>query len=344
MNYKRILVIRTDRIGDVVISTAVIKNLREVFPDSFIAMMVTAYTRGVVKNNPFLNEVIIYDKRGKHKSWLATLRFALGLRKKKFDLAIIFHPTNRAHLVSFLAGIPKRVGFNRKMGFLLTDRIKDTKHEGKKHELEYCLDLLRYLGIKIESKDTFVGLDKAAQENVDRLLTEKGIDSRDKFILVHPAASCPSRRWPVERFSQLCDKLIDKYNIKIVFIASNDQKHICADAIKGMKSPAIDFSGRCNIEELCCLINRSSLFVSNDSGPVHIAASLNVPVVAIFSRNQPGLSPIRWGPLGKRSRVVKKDAGCAICLAHACKNHFKCLDLITVDDLLSVIDELGNLC
>ncbi|MDP8259433.1 MAG: lipopolysaccharide heptosyltransferase II [Candidatus Gygaella obscura] len=343
MNYKRILIVRTDRIGDVVLSTPVISNLRKSLPSSFIAMMVTPYTQDIVKNNPFLNEVIVYDKKGKYRSWLSSFRFALFLRKKRFDLAIILHPTNRAHLVTFFAGIPKRIGFNRKMGFLLTDKVKDLKHEGKKHESEYCLDFLRILDIATDLKDTYVGWDKNAQEEVDCLLSGKGIKKDDKFILIHPGASCSSRRWPVDKFSKLCDRLVEIYKMKVVLVASREQKNISAEVINKMYSSAVDLSGSCNIAQLICLIKRAGLFVSNDSGPVHIAASLGVPVVAIFSRNQSGLSPKRWYPLGEKSRFIKKDAGCLVCLAHDCKKGFKCLSLIKVSDILTIIDELINL-
>ena len=126
-SFKRILVTRTDRIGDVLLSTAVIKVLRKKFPKSYIAVMVRPYARDIVLGNPYLDELILYDKYGAQRSLLSSIKFAAGLRKKRFDLVLILHPTNRQHIISFLAGIKKRVGFNRKMGFLLTDKIEHKK-------------------------------------------------------------------------------------------------------------------------------------------------------------------------------------------------------------------------
>ena len=164
---KRILVIRTDRIGDVILSTPLIKALRKNFPRSFIAVMVRPYARDIVLGNPYLNETIIYDKYGAQRPFWKSIKFAWDLKKKKFDLALILHPTNRAHLVTFLAGIKKRIGFDRKMGFLLTDKIEHRKQEGQKHELEYTLDVIRRLGIEPEDKDLFMPIRKDSEMYIE---------------------------------------------------------------------------------------------------------------------------------------------------------------------------------
>ncbi len=154
--YKRILVVRTDRIGDVLLSTPVIKALRDNYPDAFIAMMVSPYAKDIIEGNPYLDEVIVFDKDTKHKGWWRSFKFSRYLKKKKFDLALILHPTNRVHLVTFHAGIPRRIGYNRKCGFLLTDKIGHTKQFGEKHELEYNLDLIRCLELEPHDKHLFM--------------------------------------------------------------------------------------------------------------------------------------------------------------------------------------------
>ncbi|NQT28792.1 MAG: glycosyltransferase family 9 protein, partial [Candidatus Omnitrophica bacterium] len=183
----KILIVRTDRLGDVILSTPVIKNLRLAFPKAHIAFICRPYTRGALEGNPDLNEVIIYDKYRKQKSLWASIKFAFYLRKKKFDLAFILHPTNRVHLIAFLAGIPIRVGWDKKLGKLLTKRIKHTKQEGKKHELEYTLDLLRGLGITIKHTDTYFPILSEAKTIVEQLLKDEGIGEGDKFIVIHPS-------------------------------------------------------------------------------------------------------------------------------------------------------------
>lgn len=328
----KILIVRTDRLGDVVLSTPVIKNLRLSFPKSHIAFICRPYTRDALEGNPGLDEVIIYDKYGKHKSLWASIKFSFYLRKKKFKLAIILHPTNRIHLITFLAGIPERVGWDKKLGKLLTKRIKHTKQEGKKHELEYTLDLLMGLGIPIKHTDTYFPITSKARTTVEQLLEGEGIGEGDKFIVINPSASCPSKRWPQERFQEVIKLLKSRVSFKIIVITSQSEREF-GERLVG-DSGVIDLRGSLSIPELGALLKRAALFISNDSGPVHIAASFNTPVISIFGRDDSGLSPLRWGPRGEKSFCFHKDVGCVKCLAHNCIKDFLCLQEITPQEIV----------
>jgi lipopolysaccharide heptosyltransferase II len=339
-DYKRILVIRTDRIGDVVLSTPVIKNLRDNFPQSFIAMMVSPYTKDIVEGNPYLDEVIVYDKDKKHRSVFSTLGFSWALRKYKFDLAIILHPTNRVHIISWLVGIPRRLGYDKKMGFLNTDRIEDKKYLGDKHELEYNLDLLRHLGIEPKDKTLFVPLYKEAEDKIDLFLQRQGIQNND-LIIIHPGASCPSKIWPSQNFAQVCDVLIERYKSKILIVTDNKDAGLGEKVAEQMKNKPTLASGEFSLPELSVVLKRAQLFISNDSGPVHIAVAVGTPVISIFGRKQPGLGPKRWGPLGENDIVLHKDAGCTECLAHNCKIEFKCLQAITPEEVLEATERIS---
>jgi heptosyltransferase-2 len=339
-DFKRILIVRTDRIGDVLLSTPVIKALRDKYPQAYIAMMVSPYARDIVEGNPYLDKVIIYDKDGAHKSWFNSLKFSRGLKRKKFDLALILHPVNRAHLVTFLAGIPKRVGYDRKLGFLLTDRIKHTKHRGEKHEVEYNLDLLRHLNIEPLDKDLYMPVKPESEKWVGELFKREDIDETDKLLAIHPAASCPSKVWPAERFAQATDNLAQSYGFKVLIVAGPKDLQAAEAVAEHMRSSVINLAGKTSVSQLASLLKRCVLFISNDSGPVHIASSLGIPVIAIFGRNQAGLSPRRWGPLGLKDRVLHKEAGCIECLAHNCQKQFACLKAITVEDVVSTADEI----
>jgi len=338
--YKRILIVRTDRIGDVLLSTPVIKAFRDNYPFAYIAMIVSPYGKTVVEDNPYLDEVIVYDKEGKHKSWLGSFWFVHGLRKKKFDVAVILHPTNRVHLVSFFSRIPRRIGYDRKCGFLLTDKIKHTKQLGEKHELEYALDLVRYLGIEPKEKNIFLALKPESEAWAEELLKQKGIRKTDKLLAIHPAASCPSKIWPNERFAGVADRLIEKYGFKVLVISGPKDLALSANAIKHMRHPAIDLSAKTSVSQLASILKRCHLFISNDSGPVHIASAVGTPVISIFGRGQKGLSPLRWGPTGKKGKFLHKNIGCIECLAHNCIKGFACLKAITVDDVVTAVDSL----
>ena len=337
---KRILVSRTDRIGDVLLSTPAIKTLRKNFPKSYIAVMVRPYARDIVLGNPYLDEVIIYDKYGAQRSLYSTIRFAWKIRKKRFDLALILHPTNRAHIVIFLAGIKKRVGFNRKMGFLLTDKIEHKKQEGKKHELEYTLDIIRSLGLEAEDKELFMPIRKDSEMHIEEFLANSGVSPEDRLVALHPGASCPSKIWPKERFARVVDRLADEFKVKVVVVAGLDDVDIGRDLLALLHCPYIDATGKTTVSELASLLRRCHLFISNDSGPVHIASALGRPVVAIFGRSQPGLSSRRWGPTGKDDIVLHKDVGCKMCLAHNCQKGFACLKAISVEEVLSAARRL----
>jgi heptosyltransferase-2 len=343
MSVKRILVTRTDRIGDVLLSTPVIKGLRRSFPRSHIAVVVRPYARDIVLGNPYLNEVIIYDKYGRQRSPFRSIAFAWALRKKRFDLALILHPTNRMHLVTFLAGIKKRVGFNRKLGFLLTDKIEHKKQQGQKHELEYTLDIVRYLGIKPEDKDLFMPIRKDSEIYIEEFLSHQGYREGEKIIALHPAASCPSKVWPKERFAQVADRLSLELKAKIIIVAAASDVDISSSFSALLHCPWIDATGKTSVSQLASLLRRCSLFISNDSGPVHIAATLGVPTVAIFGRSQPGLSPRRWGPVGRPSIILHKDSSCASCLAHNCQNDFTCLKAISVQEVLAAAKKIVEL-
>ena len=337
---KRILIVRTDRIGDVLLSTPVIKALREVYPESRIAFMLRPYAREIAEGNPYLDEVIVYDKYGKDRGIYAGLRFAHFLKKKRFDAAFILHPTNRVHLITFLARIPIRVGYDKKMSFLLTDRIKDSKHLGQKHEAEYNFDVLKAVGIKKMSDELFMPRFTRDKEKVEAILIEKGIKAGDKIVAVHPAASCPSKIWPPERFAKVCDALVRNDSCKIVFICSDKDNEICRQVVSFMSEAAYAVFEGLKLKELAALLEKARLLISNDSGPVHIAVAVSTPVIDIFGRNQTGLSPRRWGPLDKKSIVLHKEVGCRDCLAHKCDKNFKCLKAIKVEDVLDAAKKI----
>jgi len=336
---QKILIVRTDRVGDVLLSTPVIKNLREAYPHAHIAFMCRPYTKEVLEGNPYLDEIIVYDKYGKHKSFFASVTFSLFLRKKHFDWAVILHPTNRVHLVTFFANIPLRIGWNKKLPHLLTQALVYLKKEGLKHEMEYTLDILRALEVPIVDKRIYFALRDEDEAHIDKLLHERRVGGDDFIITVHPSASCVSKRWPQDYFCRLIELLQEAMNPIIVLVTSRDERQYAEEIAKRFPR-AIDLRGALSLGELAALINRSALFISNDSGPVHIAASLNIPVISLFGRKDPGLSPTRWRPLGERSFYLHEDVNCSVCLAHNCDKNFLCLRSIKPESVFKLAQEV----
>ncbi len=343
MEYKRILITRTDRLGDVVLSTPVIRFMREKYPEAYIAFMVRPENRDVVDSNPHLDEVIVYDKYGFEKSFWKTLIFALKLRKKKFDLAIALHPANRTHIILFLAGIPVRIGYDRKMGRLNTTRIVHKKQEGNKHEIDYNFSLLSSAGFNVTGAER-VPYIAATDENIKLVSAlKKSFGIKDNIIAVHLGASCRSKRWAPERFAYVADKLAEKYHADIVLVGGEETARLGDEMISKMKTKPINLIGALLIGELAEFLSRCRLFISNDSGPVHVAVAVKTPTVVIFGRNDPGLSPERWAPVGEKDIVLHHDVGCKKCLAHNCEKGFACLKAVTADEVLEAAEKvLGN--
>lgn len=338
---KRILITRTDRMGDVVLSLPAIKAVKEAFPSAHITVMVQPRMDDLLKGNPHIDEVIVYDKNKKHKGILRNIGFVSQLRSKKFDAALIFHTTKRINLLCFLAGIPRRIGYARgKADFLLTDRLENAKKAGEKHEAEYSLDILRYLGIAPEFSNPVIYVSAEDEKKAEDILKGLGIAPGEKFVILHPGASCVSKMWPLENFARTGDMLIENLKIKVMINLAPSQTGL-GEKVKGMmKNKPVFYCEPTTLGELAALFKRAGLVISNDSGPAHVASAVGIPVISIFGRNQKGLSPVRWMPLGNKAIAVHKDVGCTECPAHNCKKGFLCLKAITPEEILKEAKKL----
>lgn len=331
---QRILVVRTDRIGDVVLSLPVVDNLKRAFPKARICFMCSPLTQDIVLNYPGIDDVIIFDKKNRHKGVFGLLSLIFSIRKKNFDWAVVLHSTNSINIVVFLSGIPLRIGWARKMRWLLNRPLPYSKNKGEMHERDYNLEVLNALGVPIPSRNISVYPSKAAEEKMTRRLADHGVSENDVLVGIHPLSSCPSKMWPRARFETLALRLVRECGVKIAVIGGEKLSFSLEPAVQDM---VLNFSGIISIDELIVLMSRCKVLVSNDSGPVHVAAGVKTPCVVIFGRNQKGLSPQRWGPLGARDQVLIKDAGCTQCLAHRCTKEFQCLKNISVEEVLSAV-------
>jgi heptosyltransferase-2 len=297
-------------------------------------MMVRPLAREIVEGNPHLDEVIVYDKDGAHKGVMGNYRFIRELKARKFDTAIILHPTNRIHIILSLARIPERIGYDKKAGFLLTKRMPHTKQFGLKHEIDYALDVLKFMGIEAKDKALYMPINSVSERRIEDMLKDGGVKSSDVIVVVNPGASCASKRWGVEKFAEVANGLIEKFSVKIVVISDNVDRHFGDRLASLVASGCINLSGETSVGDIASLLKRARFFISNDSGPVHISCAVGTPVIAIFGRSDRGLSPERWGPSGKSDIVLHKDVGCEICYAHNCRSGFRCLDSITPAEVL----------
>ncbi len=313
-NFHNILIVRTDRIGDVVLTTPAIKALRQAYPAARISVLVTPSTYDLVNGNPYVDEVLVDDRQGRQKGPLGFLRLAGQLRSKKFDLAVIFHTKRRYNSACYWAGIPFRLGYkNNKFGFLLTHPLKDVRALGEKHEAEYCMDVLKAIGIEKGDLDIFVPTQKEAEASVLAWMQETHLKPNE-FIAIHPGASDPAKCWPAADFALLIDRLTERYPVKIILIGSPQTSTSAQDILRQTQkaSQILDLTGKTSLAQTVSLLRRARLLISNDSGPVHVAAGVGVSVISLFMRDEPGINAERWKPLGPKGFILKAGPNAAI--------------------------------
>ena len=325
--------------GDVILSIPAVRHLRKVLPDAYIAFMVAAENRELVENEKDIDEIILYDKKGMHKGFWANLCFAGALRNKKFDLAIALHPSNRTHLTLFAAGIPRRLGYNKKRGYLLTERMPHEKQLGEKHEVDYNLELIAAAGFDITGADRQPRV--SVSNNVLRDMKEclKDLGLSGKLAAIHAGASCASKMWPLERFAEVGDAITEKYSAGVVIVGDTSCKNGARSLIGMMKNKPTDLTGALGLSRLAALFSLCDVVLSNDSGPAHLASAVGTPVVVIFGRNDAGLSPKRWAPVTDKKRIFHNPPQCSPCLAHNCEKGFLCLRNITATEAASAAGE-----
>mgnify|MGYP003393686829 CR=1 FL=1 len=336
----KILVIRTDRIGDVVLTTPVFKALRNAYPAAHIAVLVTPVTVDLVRGNPYIDDVIIDDRNGVNRGLIGSLKLARTIRQHHFDMAIIYHTKRRYNLTCYLAGIPARIGFkNDKFGFLLTHPCQDERFKGERHEAQYCLDVLKAVGIEDAGLEILIPTQKEGEQWAAAWFNDNNL-LPGELIAIHPGASDTTRLWPSAHFAALIDALAIRYAVKIVLIGGKETSGTAQEIMRLSKAPALDVTGKTTVAQTASLLRRCRLLISNDSGPLHIGAGVGIYVICLFLRNQPGINPTRWRPLGLKAHMLTNKPGEEIMLDDKGKIKSGRLDSITVDDALGLVEEI----
>jgi len=336
---QRILVTRIDRIGDVVLSTPVFTALKKRFPNARVYALVSPLTAEILEGHPAIDAIIVYDKKKKHKSLWHTLAFAHALRRERIDVVVNLHPSNRVHIISFASGIPLRIGYQKKMSFLLTHTIPEFKWQGLRHESEYNFDLLHFLDVKMPvTMDLVFPISEKEYQALDALLIRHELEKKS-FVVFFPSASCPSRIWPLENVARLSHTLHERYGLKTVLVGSTDDKEIGIRLEALIPEKVVNFIGELSLKMMGALFTRACIVISNDSGPAHIAGAVNAPIVSIIGRSNPGLHPRRWKPLGAHSFYIHRENYCVSCKAHYCQKEFSCLRSITPEEVFTFIEK-----
>lgn len=303
---ENILLVRTDRIGELILTSPALAAVRKHYPRAKITLIVNPSSAEVVEAAPFIDSITKFHPSQIQGDLFKWLSFFRSIKKSRFNLAVIFNPSKFFNILTFMAGIPVRVGYDRKAGFFLTHKIRDKKYLCEKHEVEYNLDLIGTLGIRSDDKSLYFPLSNSADSAIAEILKENGVEAQDRLIAVHAATSNPEKKWPPERFAQICDRLSEEFKIKIVLVGGREE-HRTSDEVKSkMHNAVLDLTGALSVKEVGSLLKRCSFLISNDSGPVHISAAVGTPAIVFFGENRPGGSSIRWGPYGDGHLVIGK--------------------------------------
>jgi len=296
--------------GDALMNLGALRLLRQSYPKAWLALCVDASVADLFRGHPDLDEVMAVDAARLKRNWRHRFKFLASLRKAKFHLALVSNPDKILHLLVFLAGIPVRVGYRRKLGFLLNKTLSDPKAFLGRHEMDRNLDLAALVSDKRWDGLTRLSVDAAATRDVDKMLSEASPGTRE-IIVIHPGTSNALKRWPMENFATLC-QLVSAVrsleNYALAFIGGPEEKEISSGIRRQSGVPAADFTGTLSLKQLAAFLNhgRVKLLVSCDSGPVHIAWILGKPVVALYAQNAPGCDPARWGPRDRSSEIIFK--------------------------------------
>ena len=303
----RILLIRTDRMGDLLLSLPAVHAVRTFFPKMEIALLVQKGLEPLIKGHPDIDDILMYRPEG-GKGWKGIFRWAWQLRKHRFHMVIVLNPTRLFHIATFLAGIPTRVGYKRKWGFLLSASILDTKAVRNSHEVDYNLELVRLLGIP--PSDPVLALPKREEADleVQRLFQFHSIALSSRPIALHPWTSNPTKGWPLESFQEVVQRLSHLNWLKQPILIIGGEEWIPAMKQWGLPelngpTPVINLVGQVSLSVLPALLRRCTALVSNDSGPVHVAAAVGTPTVVVAPQSHASLLA-RWRPLGNGHQIL----------------------------------------
>lgn len=329
---EKILLIRLSSLGDIVLTTPAIRAIRSHHPNAYIAMLVAKQSADILLHNPNLNEIIHFDRLSKNKDTGEMYRILRILRQRNFSLSIDFQRKFRTELLMYLSGVNDRVG----KGILSTVRVPES---GNKHATEHYFDLLHAAGIPAEDRHLEIFLQESERTKACQLFKHEGINDGDLTIGLFPGAGWKLREWMPERFAKIADRLVTNFNAKVVLFGGPNDVLLANQITNTMDELAINFAGKLNLRELSSCIEKCDLFISNDTGPMHIATAVDTQTVALFG---PG-NHIRFQPIGDIHTLIRYDVPCSPCkqFTNKCKDNI-CMKGITVDDVWDSICRLLN--
>ena len=287
---ERILIIRLAPLGETVLTTPVIRALRQRFRDAYIAYMVAPTREDLVAANPHLNEVLTY-----HAS---VPKLIYQIARRRFQMVLVLQPTFRLVLHTFLARIPFRVGFETNAGGQKLLSLAVPNHTAQ-HETQRYLDVVRALGIQVTDSEPEVFVDSVGTAWIDNFLESHKLNDSRPIVGLNPGAATAYRRWEASNFAVLGDRLHETYRAHIVITTGPREADLATQVAKQMSHPAV-IVNQATVMELSALLQRCHLYISNDTGPMHLSTAVKTPTVAVFGAS----NLIQWAPPWDKHAVV----------------------------------------
>jgi heptosyltransferase I len=344
----KILIVKLSAIGDVVQTLPALEAIKKTYPDSEITWVVEEAAAGILEGHPAITRLLISRRR----AWLAMLTgistvghgvrsiisFIRELRSIRYDIAVDFQGLLKSGVIIGLARADRKIGFNRtrELSYLfLNERLP--AYDKEKHALERYLDVARYLGAKEPSSSCILPIAREISAITERL--EKTVGARHALpllVVINPMARWVTKLWPERNFSELADRLIQEKGAVVIFTGSPSDRRITGKIITQMREQAHNWAGETSLKELAALAALADIFITTDTGPMHLAAAAGGKVLALFGPT----APWRTGPYGERHQVIRTGIGCSPCFQRSCKVNVVCMAGITVDKVMRTIESL----
>ena len=329
----KILIRATNWVGDAIMALPALRAVRKRFPEAEIAIVGRPYVADIYHDQEICNQLIAYDPSGLHKGFSARERLAGELRAQKFDVALLLQNAFDAAWLAWRANIPERIGYARDArSFLLTKAVPLPRHgEIPAHEKFYYLELLRRAGwLDVVRDESFIGLHVRAEKrrSADEFLCKSGVRQGVTRIAIGAGASYGSAKcWPPSRFAEVANRLQSEADADVILFGTAAEANVSTAISVELRRPPIDLTGKTAIADLSALLSQCHLFIGNDSGAMHVAAAVGLPIVGLFGPTDPNGT----APVTTRCSIVQQRPYCSPCFLRRCPTDHRCMTAITAD-------------
>ncbi len=328
-----ILIRAANWVGDAIMTTPVIRAMRRNFPNARITVLAKPWVIPVHEHSPFIDAIMIYQNDGRHAKGFGTLRLAKDMRAFHFDLALLMQNAFEAALITFLAGIPERLGYNTDARELLLSRpVKLDPALKKGHLIDYYLGILEGAGLVTDGRSLDLFITEQEKKQARELLAQHGIQPSDCLIGINPGATGgTAKQWFPERFAGVAQGLYETLGTKIIIFGGPGDGPLGDRIINQTGNACINLAGKTSLRLAFALIDTLDLFITNDSGLMHVAAALGISQIALIGSTD----HIATAPSNPNSHIIRVPVPCSPCMKPSCRfEHHDCMNRITAEMVL----------